>query len=181
MFCLLFRLSRQTKQIRLFVFRENLRRAKTASCFIWPLVMSNKIEIFFQIFLAFSKYLNFKIIWSSCCNFTTWINPQGTILQKSVGTPISNPISKFYQQIVDISIKRLGLVKWVLINYKGAFLVFETTHSEKTKKFEKISQFYLTSLIWSAHHIFVPFFPINIVTIFLEKNLSFQMSKKNQK
>ena len=108
LFCYIFAFHGKQKKFVVSFFGR-IWRAQTAFCFIWPLVTSNKIEIFFQIFLAFSKYLNFKIIWSSCCNFTTWINPQGTILQKSVGTPISNPISKFYQQIVDSSIKRLGL------------------------------------------------------------------------
>ena len=39
LFCLLSYFSQETKQIRSFVFWENLRRAQTAFGFIWPLVV----------------------------------------------------------------------------------------------------------------------------------------------
>ena len=44
--CLLFCFSRQTKQISLFVFWENLQRAQTAFSFIWPLLWEESALVY---------------------------------------------------------------------------------------------------------------------------------------
>ena len=60
LFCFLFCFSRQTKQIFLFVFWENIRRTQTAFGFIWPLASNFKDP--FSVFKI--KKNRYFMIWS---------------------------------------------------------------------------------------------------------------------
>ena len=89
--CLLFYSSRQTNQIRPFVFLENLRLANLLFKINWPLVPVKKRWRFRKNFVAFLKYMNFKIHQF----LKTRLTVVSSVWKKSCRTDFKNQMSLF--------------------------------------------------------------------------------------